>query len=190
MDIHEAIRTRRSIGKVKPDPVEPVLIHRILEAGTWAPNHYLTQPWKFFVMTGEGRKKKLGQVWANLAAEGLGDVTAEQRQEAMDKASLKAERSPVVIGVAVSPPDNKHAVEVEEYAAVHAAIQNMLLTAHALGLGAVWRTGDAAYHPFVKQIFGLSDREAMAGFIYVGYPDIKVPMRKRAAVEDKTVWFD
>ncbi len=50
--------------------------------------------------------------------------------------------------------------------------------------------GDAAYHPFVKQIFGLSDREAMAGFIYVGYPDIKVPMRKRAAVEDKTVWFD
>ncbi len=49
MDIHEAIRTRRSIGKVKPDPVEPVLIHRILEAGTWAPNHYLTQPWKFFL---------------------------------------------------------------------------------------------------------------------------------------------
>lgn len=49
MDLFEAIRSRRSIGKVKPDPVERHLIERIIEAGTWAPNHKNTEPWRFFV---------------------------------------------------------------------------------------------------------------------------------------------
>ena len=55
MNVSEAIRTRRSLGKVKPDAVPQELIEQIVEAGTWAPNHKLTEPWKFFVMQGEGR---------------------------------------------------------------------------------------------------------------------------------------
>ena len=55
MELKEAIRNRRSIGKVKQDSVDKALIEEILEAGTWAPNHCHTEPWRFWVMTGEGR---------------------------------------------------------------------------------------------------------------------------------------
>lgn len=56
MDVLEAIATRRSIGKVKEDPVPSELIHQIVEAGTWAPSHFRTEPWRFFVLTGDARK--------------------------------------------------------------------------------------------------------------------------------------
>ncbi|MBW7457383.1 nitroreductase family protein, partial [Paenibacillus sepulcri] len=63
MDIIEAIHTRRSIGRVKEDPIAKEQIETILEAGIWAPNHRLTQPWRFFVMSGDGRNR-LGDAYA------------------------------------------------------------------------------------------------------------------------------
>ena len=55
MDVMTAIKTRRSIGKVKSDPVPKEMIETILEAGTWAPCHHQTEPWRFFVLTGDAR---------------------------------------------------------------------------------------------------------------------------------------
>ena len=55
MDVMTAIKTRRSIGKVKSEPVPKEMIEMILEAGTWAPCHHQTEPWRFFVLTGDAR---------------------------------------------------------------------------------------------------------------------------------------
>lgn len=66
MDALEALRTRRSIGRVKDREVPKELIEKIIEAATWAPNHVKTEPWRFFVLTGDGRKR-LGETLAQIA---------------------------------------------------------------------------------------------------------------------------
>ncbi|MBP1933126.1 nitroreductase family protein [Ammoniphilus resinae] len=189
MDVIDAIKSRRSIGKVKRDPVSIELVEKVLEAATWAPCHHLTEPWRFFVMTGDGRKL-LGKTLGKIAEEGMEDLTTVENQEKIRKQEEKALRAPVIIAVAVTPSDNPRVERIEEFAAVNAAIQNMLLTAHALGLGAVWRTGKPAYHPKMKELFSLRDEDEVLGFVYMGYPDIEPPVRHRKPFAEKTIWMD
>jgi nitroreductase len=189
MKIIDAIRQRRSVGRVKPDPVPKELIAEILEAAVWAPNHYRTEPWRFVVMTGEGRKR-LSRALVDIAAQGMEDAGSEENQRLLRLAEQKAFRAPVVIAVAAHPSDRPEVCLVEELAAVHAAIQNMLLAAASLGLGAMWRTGAPAYHPLMKDRLGLPESCQVAGFVYVGYPDISPPPGIRTPAEEKTVWYD
>ncbi len=188
MDLKQAILERRSIGKVKSDPVDQALIEEILEAAIWAPNHAHTEPWRFWVMTGEGRKL-LARGYAEVAMAESGTLTEEETAQIHANQEKKAFRAPVVIAVAVSPSANRVVPEIEEYAAAHAAVQNMLLTAHALGLGAIWRTGEPTYHAKMKETFGLQGKEDLVGFIYIGYPDMpSAPKAVRSPFAQKTVW--
>ncbi|AWB43109.1 nitroreductase [Paenibacillus sp. CAA11] len=191
MDVTQAIRTRRSIGKVKMDDIPKETIERILEAGTWAPNHRHTEPWKFFVLRGEGRGK-LGSALADIAREAAAKAAAgaEEAEMKAEKARSKAFRAPVIIAVAVTPSAKEGVLEIEEYGAVSAAIQNMLLEIHALGLGAVWRTGDPAYHPLMNEHFGLGQRDKMLGFIYLGVPEAPALEGRRQHYSVKTEWID
>ncbi|MDU0205090.1 nitroreductase family protein [Paenibacillus sp. MAH-36] len=189
MELKEAIRNRRSIGKVKQDPVDKALIEEILEAGTWAPNHCHTEPWRFWVMTGEGRGL-LGKGYAEVAASEADPALTEEELAVLKGAQMKkAFRAPVVIAVAVTPSAQAVVPEIEEYAAAHAAVQNMLLTAHSLGLGAIWRTGAPTYHAKMREAFGLGAKEELVGFIYLGYPDMAPPPKAaRTPFEQKTLW--
>lgn len=189
MNIHEAIRTRRSVGKVKQDSIPQEKIEQILEAGTWAPNHKHTEPWRFFVMR-DGGRELLGNALADIALSKEGEKTAEEADASRQSALNKAMRAPVVIGVAVLPSDDPKIIELEEYGAVFAAIQNMLLEAHGLDLGAVWRTGEPCFHPLMNQAFGLRDKDKMLGFIYLGIPDMDVKPGKRQDAASKTIWLD
>lgn len=188
MPLWEAIKDRRSVGRVKQDPVEISLIETLLEAANWAPSHHATEPWRFFVMTGGGRQA-LADAYADIAAEAAPNGVDDELQTLRRKAGDKAFRAPVVITVAVSPSNAPNVNRMEEFAAAHSAVQNMLLTAHALGLGAIWRSGEPAYHPRMKQAFGLTESEAVVGLIYVGYPDMQQMSGKRKPVADKTVWM-
>lgn len=188
MNVKEAIRDRRSIGKVKQDPVAKPLIEEILEAGVWAPNHCHTEPWRFWVMTGEGRRL-LGQGYAEVALSEADPTLSEEEVSKLKSAQeKKAFRAPVVIAVAVTPSVKPIVPEIEEYAAVHAAVQNMLLTAHSLGLGTIWRTGAPTYHPKMREAFSLGGKEELVGFIYIGYPDMAPPKATRVPFAQKTVW--
>lgn len=182
MSISESIRNRRSIGKVKQDAIPRESIERILEAGIWAPNHRLTEPWKFFVLEGNGRNK-LAEALASVA--GNGEVT----EESLSSARKKVERAPLIIAVAVEPVDNSKIIELEEYGAVFAAIQNMLLEIHELGLGAVWRSGEPCYHELMRKAFDLSAKGKMLGFIYIGVPENNDQQSKRTPFAEKTVWI-
>lgn len=188
MDVKEAIRNRRSMGKVKQDPVDKALIEEILEAGTWAPNHAHTEPWRFWVMTGEGRGL-LGRGYAEVAAaEADPALPAEELAKLQSAQGKKAFRAPVVIAVAVTPSATAVVPEVEEYAAAHAAVQNMMLTAHALGLSTIWRTGAPMYHSKMREVFSLGEREELVGFVYIGYPDMASPKAARTPFAQKTIW--
>ncbi|UKS26342.1 nitroreductase [Paenibacillus sp. HWE-109] len=188
MDIKEAIRDRRSMGKVKQESIDKALIEEILEAGTWAPNHCHTEPWRFWVLTGDGRGL-LGQGYAAVAlAEADPALTEDELAKLKSISEKKAFRAPVVIAVAVTPSETPIIPVIEEYGAAHAAVQNMLLTAHALGLGAIWRSGAPMYHAKMKETFGLAHQEELVALIYLGYPDVDAPTSKRVPFAEKTIW--
>jgi nitroreductase len=189
MEVFEAIKTRRSNGLITNNPVPKELIEKILEAGTWAPSHFRTEPWKFFVLEGDSRRA-LGEVLADIAERTMADPTSEPNRKKREKTLEKPFRAPVIITVAVEPNMNSEKVILqEEYGAVYAAIQNMLLAAHALGLGGYWRTGKPTYDSLMKKLFGLSDKGEVLGFLYFGYPKKEMPAGKRKSINEVTTWL-
>src|SRR5687767_14020476 len=151
--LRSVIEDRRSIGKFHPEQPPRELIEQVLEAATWAPNHRLTEPWRFFVLTGDARRR-LGEVMGRAHVASLGDSPKDPDVE-FEKVAVKPLRAPVMIAVAVEPVVDPTVVEIEEVCAGAAAVQNVLLAAHALGLAAMWRTGDAGFDPAVKAFFDL-----------------------------------
>lgn len=188
MDVLTAIQTRRSIGKVKSNSVPKNLIETILEAGTWAPTHHLTEPWRFFVLTG-GARNRFGGTLAQILKEKMEEPISEDEAKKLEREQNKPLRAPVIITVAVEPSDNSKVLIKEEFASVHAAVQNMLLAAHSLGLGAVWRTGGICDEPKVKEFFEITGKSELVGFIYLGYPDMKKE-GKRKPFSEVTKWIE
>lgn len=185
MDVLDVIRTRHSIAKVKPDPVPRHLIEQLLDAAVQAPNHHHTQPWCFVVMTGPGRER-LGEVMAQSLRQQKPDLP----DSALGIEHAKPLRAPLLIAVGMEKSSDPRVPAIEDICAVAAAVENMLLAAHALGLGAMWRTGPAARDPLVKQFLGLAPDQPLIGFIYVGYPDMSPDMTERPSFNDRTVWME
>ncbi|RXI96482.1 nitroreductase [Anaerobacillus alkaliphilus] len=189
MDIFEAIKNRRSIGKVKQDAFPKEYIEKILEAGTYAPNHHRTEPWRFFVVEGAARDR-LGEVFADIVSAQETDHTSEEFQTKLAKAKRNPLRAPVIIAVGIEPSSEKKVIKLEEYAAVNSAVQNMLLAAHALGLGSIWRTGAICYEDQVRDFFGLSENGKVLAFIYLGYPDIAPKQVQKTDFHTYTKWMN
>jgi nitroreductase len=181
VEAYDAIMTRRSVPRTTGEAPGRAQIERLLDAAVRAPNHHLTQPWRFVVLTGDALRE-LGDVWA-----------AGARREGKDPeaARVKPRRAPVVVCVVARPKGHLRRVsQVEEHHAVGAAIQNILLAAHAAGLAAMLRTGPAAHIPEVRRHLGVDDDEIVAGFVYVGYPppgDDR-PMTRRTPAHEITEW--
>lgn len=189
MEVLQAIKTRRSIGKVKDDPVPKELIEKIIEAGTWAPNRYLTQPWRFFVITGEG-KMSLSRVMENIVLESGIDIYSEEGRRKLEKERNKPFRAPVIIAVAAEVTENEKIIRLEELGAAYAAVQNMLLAAHSLGLASYWKTGKACYHEKTKEFFGLKAKDEVVALIYLGYPDMERKDAVRRPAAELTKWIE
>jgi nitroreductase len=185
VEVLEAIHTRQSIGQVKPDAVSRDLIEKILSAAVQAPNHYKVRPWRFVVLAGAGRAR-LGEAMAQSTKTAKPEATEEELQTDREKPL----RAPVVIAVAVDKPSLPKVKEIENICATAAAVQNMLLAAHALGLAAMWRTGPSATDPTIKQFFGWEADQHLIGFIYIGYPQHEPTPSARPSFEDRTVWME
>ncbi|MFL5992149.1 MAG: nitroreductase [Rubrobacteraceae bacterium] len=190
MDVIQAIETRQSMGRVKQDPVPEELVERILDSAVHAPNHRLTEPWRFHVFTGKGRGE-LARVRADIArlqAEADGE-SEEMAAGRISRERKKAFRAPVVIAV-ISKAGRDEVETLENYAACAAAVQNMQLTAHALGLATMWRTGSVVYHDRMREFFGLEEGDTMVAHLYVGYPDMGERPRRREAARERTTWHE
>jgi len=185
MELFEAIHNRQTQGKVKPDTLPRETIEKLLSAAVQAPNHHKVRPWRFVVLTGEGREK-LGDAMAASQAESKPDLP----QEALDKTRGLPLRAPVLIAVGVDKPSEAKVIEIENISAASAACMNILLAAYGLGLGAIWRTGEWARDPKVKKFLGFEADQHIVGFIYVGQPAFPLEPRQRPSFEDRTVWMD
>ncbi len=187
MHVFDLIKRRRSIGKMTGERPSRQQIERLLEAATHAPNHHKVQPWKFIVLAGKAREE-LGAVMAESLARRLEETSSDKAQALLNKERNKLLRSPVVIVVVAEPPQQPKVLEIENIEAVAAAVQNMLLTAEEMGLACMWRTGDTAYDPCVKQWLGLAPDDHIVSLLYVGYPAIPRLERNPITFSEKTTW--
>jgi nitroreductase len=185
MDVFKTIYERQSIGHLKPDRVPRELIEKILAAGVQAPNHYKVRPWQFSVLTGSARER-LGEIMA----QSLHKRNPEASAEALSKERHKPLRAPVLIAAGVHHPGLEKVLDIENVVAVSAAIQNMLLAVHALGLAGMIRTGDPATDPHVKDFLGLTHDQHLLGWLYIGYPVDEHKPTERPSFEDRTVWLE
>jgi nitroreductase len=185
MEVLEAIHTRQSVPKVRPDPLPRELIKKLLEAAVQAPNHHHVRPWRFVVISGEARNR-LG----NVMARALKDRAPDTLEAALDVERARPLRAPLLIAVGVDKPSDPKVVAIENVCAAAAAAQNLLLAAHGLGLAAMWRTGPAAYDPQVKVFLGFAPDQHLIGFLYIGYPEGERVVPERPSYEDRTTWME
>jgi nitroreductase len=193
MDVFDAIRNRRSIGKHLPHVPPRELIEQLLAAAVEAPNHYETEPWRFFVISGRARDE-FGAVLESALRKRMAGQDGTKVEGLAMAERAKPLRSPVLIVVGVkhdvAEKAGEHIIPVEDLQAASAAVQNMVLAAHGLGLAAQWRTGEGAYDANVKRWFGLDPREEIAGIVYIGYrdPERDVLRVRKRQWQDKTEW--
>tara|TARA_Y100000782_G_scaffold41136_1_gene45599 strand:+ start:25509 stop:26045 length:537 start_codon:yes stop_codon:yes gene_type:complete len=178
MDIFTAIETRRSNGIVTDQPVSKEQIEALLEMAAWAPNHKRTEPWAFHVFSGDARQK-------------LADALAVENGE---ETGQKAFRAPTVIAVVATPGRGEKNPPVwEDHAATAAALQNMALAAHGLGLAGFWKSGKFCEQKPVKDLLKVdeSKEDRIMGFFYVGHPDTDrpQPLRAKPHWQEKTTWY-
>jgi nitroreductase len=162
MELMEGIESRTSALKLTgPGPTREH-IEQIIKAGTRAPDHGRLRPWRFVVIEGDARKR-LGEAMANILRSKMPDATQQQ----LDAEATKVLRAPTIIAVAAKIMKGK-IPELEQFAAVAAAAQNMFLAAHALGYGAMWKTGAVAYDRNAKELLGLVAEDHIVGLLYLG----------------------
>lgn len=165
----DAIRNRRSTGRlVEPAPDDDAL-RLILEAAACAPDHGELRPFRFTILRGDGMVS-FGRVLEHAYRIRCRDAGVEVVAAKAAKERTKLGRAPLVVVVSAVRAGASTIPWVEQLAACAAACQNALLAATALGYGSMWRTGDPCYDPHVKAALDLGDDDAVVGFLYLGTP--------------------
>lgn len=185
MQVFEAISTRRSIKRFTDRVVSRDEIERILAAAALAPNHRLTEPWRFYVL-GPDARYAYGLALGDRKARKLTDpdaIAALREKVAEENRAL-----PCMIAVAMVTSDDPETRE-EDYAAVMMAIQNLALAAVELGLGTHIKTGAVMDTAAARKAVSVPEDQRIVATINLGEPaEMPTPKPRRAAVE-YTVWL-
>lgn len=145
MEVFEAIKGRRSIRKYTKESIPEDFIVKILDAGRWAPSASNRQPWSFMILKDREVRRRVAE------ATTYGKFLAD---------------APLGIAVVVDPQASTHPVEDGAIAS-----QNMLLAAHALGLGACWiGSYNSFYEEKIKTILSIPKNKRLLSIISIGFP--------------------
>ena len=184
MSLPDAILTRRSIKRFTDRPVTRDEIGQLINAAVHAPNHKLTQPWRFYVL-GPDARRAYGTALGNRKAKKAADEAAAR--EIVQKTADEHASLPAMLAVAMKLADTAE-VREEDFAATFMAIQNLALTAHAMGLGTHIRTGAVLDDPAARAAVGAPEGERVVATIHLGQPAELPPMRPRIEASDVTIW--
>ena len=168
MHIDDAIHTRRTNKVYDRRPVPAETLDELFELARWAPNHHLTNPWRFRV----------------LGPESLGRL----KQAAGDGAS-KLDRAPTLVCVSQVIADDDQQNE-EDLCAVACAAYIVLLAGHARGIASYWRTPGVLRSPEGRAALGLGDDERAVGLLHLGWSDREWLPPARAPVADVVTYLD
>ncbi len=169
MDVETAIRSRRTHKAYRPEPIDRETLDDLLDLARWAPNHHLTNPWRFRVVGPQ-------------ALERLKDAAGPEAGAKLDRAPTLVVCSAVLGGDEVTDEEDLHATAVAAYI--------VLLAAHARGLVGYWRTPGVLRTNEGAAAVGLGDDERFVALIHLGHPVQEKPAPEREPAEDVTEYLD
>jgi nitroreductase len=162
VELAELIRSRRTIKAYAPAPVDRATLDELFELARWAPNHNLTNPWRFRV---------------------LGPRALERlKQAAGPEAAAKLDRAPTLVAASVAQSGDPVA-DAEDRDAAACACYIVLLAAHERGLGGYWRTPAVLRTPEGLAACGVPEGETMLGLLHLGEARGAKPAPERAPLE-------
>jgi 5,6-dimethylbenzimidazole synthase len=190
MELFDAINMRQSCRDFLNDNIENEYIEQIIEAGIMAPSPLNSQPWDFIVVTNNTLKEKL---WKG-SEECKAKIVETSKWNWLEKYSVKFLRTVPVIIVVTGDKTKSGADTFQEGGPVGyqhscaAAVQNMLLASHALGLGSVWFT--LFDKKSVKELLNIDDNKVPLAFVCLGKPAKESAKTARKPMAEKTVFID
>ncbi|HLR17935.1 MAG TPA: nitroreductase [Alcanivoracaceae bacterium] len=165
MNAIEAIQQRVSIGVLGDPAPSEEQVEALLAAAVRAPDHGVLRPWRFLILTGKQREQ-LGNIFVSALRQSNPDLSEQEAE----RAACRPLRAPMLM-VAVAEVEEGHRIPViDQILATGAAVQNIMVAAHAMGIGAMWRTGDMAQNVHVKEALGFAAKDEIVGFLYLGTP--------------------
>ncbi len=184
------IRHRRSIKPALFDhhrPIDRHLVQTLLVNATWAPTHGMTEPWRFRVFEGTAREAlaaAMQRIYSEITPEG------ERREDKYIKLGEQPLMAPVVVACWMHRDPSRKISESDEAAAVACAMQNLLLTATAAGLGSFWSSPPLIGSTAFCEWLGARAEDRCLGLIYLGWPQqgIALPPARRNALADVVRW--
>ncbi len=182
VSVYEAIHNRRMNNDFSDFVPDQDALQRMLNAAVWAPNHRLTNPWRFFVLEKGGEKR--AEV-ARLAYRNIFDRSGNH--ENAEGSRQRVLNAPALIYVYSVPADSEEMTQ-ENYAAACCAVQNLLLAAVAEGLAGDWSTGNVTRHPHLADTLGAEAEWTMVGALFIGQPS-RPSASVRAPADEVTAWL-
>jgi nitroreductase len=176
MDALNAITNRVSPRKLGGPAPTPEHLEAMLKAAVAAPDHGRLKPWRFVVIEAASR-----EMFGGLLATSLQRREPKATEAQLEAERKKALRAPLILAVAATVREHPKIPQIEQVMAVAAAMQNLIIAAHALGYGALWRTGAPAYDPVLKRELGLSETDTIVGFLHLGTIEAAGPARNADA---------
>lgn len=171
-DFSEVIRGRRTINLFLQTKIPEDLIHDAIEASTWAPNHHVTEPWRFYLL-GQKSIERCLDLCCDI-------VTAKKGEKAGQFKRQSWSEKPGWLLITCRRSDDD-LLQQEDYAACCAAVQNLLLYLWRADIGSKWTTGAITRDPRFAEIIGFdAETEFVVGLVWYGYPKI-TPTQSRKA---------
>ena len=192
IDLYDAMRTLRAVRRLRPDPIPDEVLHRVLEAATWAPTGGNRQAWRIIVVKDAARKQRLGELYKKITIpytqsylKQFADRSEEERvkmERVMRASTYLAEHfgeSPVLLVFCFNPEglavtDAKlDRLSVVGGGSIYTAVENLLLACRAEGLGCVLTTLLCMEEPEVRELLAIPDPWGTAAVVPVGYPVLR-----------------
>jgi nitroreductase len=163
MDIEAAIRSRRTHKAFAPDPIPNEVLAELLELARWAPNHHVTNPWRFRVVGSEALERL--------------------KQAAGPEAASKLDRAPTLVAASALRSEDP-VQDQEDLCATACAVYAVLLAAHGRGLGGYWRTPGVLRTPEGTAALSIPPSERFVALIHLGWPRQEKEPPERLAPRD------
>ncbi len=183
MSVLENLLSRKSHNKlVAPAPTEPE-VEQMMKLALRAPDHALLKPWRYQIFSGDSLIQ-LGDFFAKASQFENFELTLDQ----IDKIKSKPLRAPMVIVASVMIIEHPKVPEIEQWLSAGASVQNLLMGAHLMNIGAIWRTGSLCFNRHLMDLLELKTNESLIGFIYLGQEDGDKKMPKFVQQSEFVIW--
>ena len=197
-DLHNFLRTRRSIRRFKPDPIPDSVVENILTTATFAPSAHHRQPWRFVIVADSSARLKLAEAMAtdferDLTRDGL---PPDKIHTQINRSKERITSAPIAILLCLdmrdmdSYPDQKRnkAETMMAVQSVAAAGLQLLLAAHAEGLGGVWACWPLFAQETIQKTLNLSESWEPQGMFFLGYPADIPEARERKSLDTISIY--